>query len=410
MSSGEAFCCCEYENSQGERSHILACCCDCQALDEMADRCFKCQKIPTSLVDKFIDNVLDRLRLPSLTGGGAIRVNLEVATPIVVIPVALTIATIGKITTCVVLSVLPYFCFFFYRTWKRRNKKSRTKFFYVWGVMSVIYMYIIFEFILCQHATVSNTDNFVISISVILMFIALYCAKKNPGIILSQTNLSMEDLEKPDNSLQYKHILGSNQSWELNSSLRSEMKSGDSDETVVQLYSQDVDKAGDENYCDKCKLQRPLRAGHCTVCNVCIRQRDHHCVWIDSCIGEDNHRAFLVAMAMFVFVGYYGSYVTIETVFGPSPGSKVYDLRVAYRDFKFALCFVGACYVALVTTIMAVGVVNQVILISQNITSQELHRAAVKGQTKCFLLATHKPFDRGILKNWSLFFQNKRAN
>ena len=79
-------------------------------------------------------------------------------------------------------------------------------------------------------------------------------------------------------------------------------------------------------------------------------------------------------------------------------------------NFRFALCFVGACYVALVTTIIAVGVVNQVILISQNVTSQELHRAAVNGQTKCFLVATYKPFDRGILKNWLLFFQNKRAD
>ena len=34
----EPLCCCEYENEEGERSHILACCCDCQALDETCDR------------------------------------------------------------------------------------------------------------------------------------------------------------------------------------------------------------------------------------------------------------------------------------------------------------------------------------------------------------------------------------
>ena len=107
--------------------------------------------------------------------------------------------------------------------------------------MSVIYMYIIFELILCRHSTVSNTDNFVISISVILMFIALYRAKKNPGIILSQANIDINDLGTPDhdNFLEYKQSNvnhGSNQSWESSSSLRSDMKSGDSDETVVQLY------------------------------------------------------------------------------------------------------------------------------------------------------------------------------
>ena len=33
-SSKEALCFCEYENADGERSHMLQCCCDCQALDE----------------------------------------------------------------------------------------------------------------------------------------------------------------------------------------------------------------------------------------------------------------------------------------------------------------------------------------------------------------------------------------
>ena len=37
-SSTEGLCCCEYENSQGERSNILACCCDCEAFDQAADR------------------------------------------------------------------------------------------------------------------------------------------------------------------------------------------------------------------------------------------------------------------------------------------------------------------------------------------------------------------------------------
>ena len=34
----EALCCCEYINLQGERSHVAACCCDCEDLDEACDR------------------------------------------------------------------------------------------------------------------------------------------------------------------------------------------------------------------------------------------------------------------------------------------------------------------------------------------------------------------------------------
>ncbi len=36
-----------------------------------------------------------------------------------------------------------------------------------------------------------------------------------------------------------------------------------------------------ENYCDKCNLNRSAKIGHCPVCMKCIFNRDHHCFWID---------------------------------------------------------------------------------------------------------------------------------
>ena len=78
---------------------------------------------------------------------------------------------------------------------------------------------------------------------------------------------------------------------------------------------------------------------------------------------------------------------------------------MSYFYSRFALCFVSACYVALVTTIMAVGLVHQIILISQNVTSQELHRATVLGKTKCLLVATNNPYNRGFIRNWIVFLR-----
>lgn len=34
----ETLCCCEYVNRLGERSHVVACCCDCEDLDDACDR------------------------------------------------------------------------------------------------------------------------------------------------------------------------------------------------------------------------------------------------------------------------------------------------------------------------------------------------------------------------------------
>lgn len=34
----ETLCCCEYVNTHGERSHVAACFCDCEDLDDACDR------------------------------------------------------------------------------------------------------------------------------------------------------------------------------------------------------------------------------------------------------------------------------------------------------------------------------------------------------------------------------------
>ena len=34
----ESLCCCEYINMDGQRTHMLACCCDCEAVDQAFDK------------------------------------------------------------------------------------------------------------------------------------------------------------------------------------------------------------------------------------------------------------------------------------------------------------------------------------------------------------------------------------
>ena len=40
--------------------------------------------------------------------------------------------------------------------------------------------------------------------------------------------------------------------------------------------------------CDTCKIVKPARAHHCSVCQQCVYLMDHHCPWINNCVGMEN--------------------------------------------------------------------------------------------------------------------------
>ena len=58
--SGEDLCCCEYINSHGERSHLMALFCDCAELDDAVDRFFKGVAIPSSRSEEIMTTIEDR--------------------------------------------------------------------------------------------------------------------------------------------------------------------------------------------------------------------------------------------------------------------------------------------------------------------------------------------------------------
>lgn len=146
-------------------------------------RCFKCEHVPSSVIDRFLDTLLDRCRFPGLTGGGAVRINFELVMPIVSIPSFLLLAANGPVYTMLSLCLMPSFCGFFYHTWQRRMKKARTKFFFVWGLTSLVFTYFLFEMIISSNTKVAYLDNMVISLAAIGIVGALMFVKKDPGIV-----------------------------------------------------------------------------------------------------------------------------------------------------------------------------------------------------------------------------------
>lgn len=49
---------------------------------------------------------------------------------------------------------------------------------------------------------------------------------------------------------------------------------------------------GVKRKCVACERFKPIRAHHCSTCQVCVIKFDHHCPWLANCIGINNYAHF----------------------------------------------------------------------------------------------------------------------
>ncbi|XP_031479510.1 probable protein S-acyltransferase 17 isoform X1 [Nymphaea colorata] len=86
-----------------------------------------------------------------------------------------------------------------------------------------------------------------------------------------------------------------------------------------------------EKKCATCKISRPARSKHCSICNRCVARFDHHCGWMNNCIGEKNTRYFMAFLLWHFLLCLYGTLILSLILVGQLKEHKViYILTVYY--------------------------------------------------------------------------------
>ncbi|CAG9863727.1 unnamed protein product [Phyllotreta striolata] len=340
MDDNSALCCCEYYDINYERNHILACCCNCEDLDEAFERFISGRSVPDKRRQAVIMTIQDRLRIP--WRGGAKQIAFDAILPVFIIPCMLLIAsisvwwTIFSFTT--VLIFLVFISSFLIRT------IPFTKFFFVWTCMSLVTLYVIFEFIVIPFLEILLIENIALSVLIFGFVMCVYIMKKR---------------------------------------------------------TQHLPRLGDAEY--GYTGQFSCKWVNCSKCQVKVPDKDHHCIWFDCCVGKHNQCSFILSLLFAISALLYSSNLTLTSVCHPFSFFKTIllpdDCSEVYKLFELSFSFVSAVYSIIIALLLLILLCQQLLLVSLGLSLKEWTRLSF-GSKLCMALTAHRPNNRGFCNNW----------
>ena len=78
---------------------------------------------------------------------------------------------------------------------------------------------------------------------------------------------------------------------------------------ICEKYEYDGLMFVKDKICKTCKIPKPARSKHCSLCDECVEHFDHHCYWINKCITRHNYLKFLLLPITYLLICGYATYV-----------------------------------------------------------------------------------------------------